>query len=174
MSRSVPEDTIYFFARVMFEPRDAEENSAIFDTSVQDSVLATPTLLDPDVPARGTVLLADSADYTQPIPGNLLRSANFTDGVGLFYVADDSIEVLRVDLTRNETEGAVEVGVGELKPAGISLAVDITEAAVGGEERIEVSVQLVDVRGNAVPTPAVPIRMETIEGLPDFDPEGPR
>ena len=171
MSRSVPEDTIYFFAQVMFEPRDAGENSAIFDASAQDSVLATPTLLDPDVPTRGEVLLADSANYLTRIPDNLLSTENFIDGVGRFYVADDSIEVVRLDLERNEAGGAIEVGVGELKPAAISLSVDKISAEVGGEDRIEVSVQLVDIRGNAVPTAAVPIRMVTIDGSPSFDPE---
>jgi len=171
VSRSLPGDGIYFFAEVMFEPRDESANAAIFDSAALDSVALSVSQLDTAVLPRGSIVLADSADPARAIPDRILTDEMFDDGVGRFYVSGDSIEVLRVQAERRQVKGAIEVGVGELEPARVSLVPDKSVGVAGGEDRIEVAVQIIDVRGNEVPQPDVFVRMQALEGTPKFEPE---
>jgi hypothetical protein len=171
ISRSLPErePPLLYYAELLFEPRDDEGNAAIFDASALDSVSLTATLLDRAVPARGNVVFADSAGAA--ITGNLVTSEMFTDGVGRFYVRDDSVEVLRVEVTKGPWAGAVEVGVGELKPFRITLMSPVDTMEVGVAAKDTVVVQLVDASGNESPTPDVEVRLKAIAGAPIFEPE---
>jgi hypothetical protein len=171
VSRSIPSDDIYFFSELLFEPRDDEWNSAVFDFGALDSVTISLSQLDTSVPPRGNVILADSPDPQSVIPEGILTSDMFENGVGRFFLSGDSIEVLRVEAAKGSVTGAVEVGIGELKPAKVSLVAERTETVVGEEGRVEVAVQVVDVRGNKVPQADIPIRMQIIEGTAGFEPE---
>ncbi len=173
ISRSLPSDggTAGFsdFADLRFEPRDDYDNAAIFDESAIDSVKVSATLLDVTVLPRGHVVFADTSG--ESLADSLILRSMFTDGIGRFFVSDDSVEVLRVEVLRGEVRGAIEVGVGELKPVRVRLTADTTEIAVGGREKIEVEVQLLDASGNPAPTPDVAIRLLAVEGNPIFEPE---
>jgi len=171
VSRSLPDDEIYFFTEVRFEPRDEDKNAAIFDGAALDSVVLSVSQLDTAVPPRGVIILADSADPGRGIPDNILTQEMFDEGVGRFFVSGDSIEVLRVEAVKGTLSGALEVGVGELEPAKVSLIPDKTESTVGRDDRIEVAVRIIDVRGNEVPEPDVLIRMQALEGTPKFEPD---
>ncbi len=171
VSRSLPDDDVYFFADLMFEPRDDDGSAAIYDQAALDSIPVAATLLDPSVPHRGNVIFADRADTSGALADDIIVSEMFDDGVGRFYVSDDSIEVLLVEISKGERSGVVEVGVGELEPARVQLDIDKSEIVVGGTDRIEVGIQLVDVRGNFVPEPDVGIRLEAVSGNPIFEPD---
>ncbi len=172
ISKSLPDRGFFDFSSLLMEPRDDDGGAAIFDVSALDSVHLAATLLDPVVQARGDVVFADT--LKDVIPGQVLTSGMFMDGAGRFLVSDDSVEVLRVWVTRGARTGSIEIGVGELRPARVSLmrlAPDSGEIVVGGSEKIEVGVQLLDMSGNRSPTPDVNIRMQTIEDGPIFEPE---
>ena len=167
ISRSIPSADIFDYADLRFEPRDAEGNAAIFDDASTDSVRLAATLLDAAVGTRGNVLFTDSLGV--PIPGDLLTRSYFKAGVGRFLVSDDSVEVVLVEVGRGNLRGTVEVGVGELKPARVGLAVSESQIKVG--ERADLDVQLLDASGNPTPTAGVGVRLETLEGAPSFGPE---
>lgn len=166
---SADADSIIDYADLIFEPRDDEGNVAAFDDEALDSVVLSATLLDPSVEPRGKVFFADTAGDS--IPDAVLTPDMFTDGRGRFWVRDDSVEVLRVQVTRHQVKGAIEVGVVDLRPAHVGLTVDKDEIAVGGEERINIAVQLRDASGNPAPTPDVSIRFTTLAGSPIFGTE---
>jgi hypothetical protein len=171
ISRSLPdrEPPLLDWAELFFEPRDDQGNVAIFDASALDSVRVRATLLDSTVPARGDVVFADSAGVA--IPGNLVTAEMFADGVGRFFVRDDSVEVLRVEVTKGSRAGVVELGVGELRPFRVTLASQLAEMQVGDAVKDTVVVQLVDASGNQSPTPDVAVRLKATEGSPIFEPE---
>jgi len=165
ISRSLPQDTIY--ADLVFEPRDDAGNAAIFDAAATDSVRLSATLLDAEIGPRGSVIFADTLGI--PIPGALLVASMFRNGQGRFLVSDDSVEVLRIGVRRGQTSGAVEVGVGELRPVRVGLSPATGEVTVG--DRFEIDVQLLDASGNPAPTSGVAIRMRSVQGSPVFEPE---
>ncbi|MFZ1948211.1 MAG: glucodextranase DOMON-like domain-containing protein [bacterium] len=171
ISRSLPdrEPPLLDWAELLFQPRDDEGNIAVFDASALDSVSLRATLLDPAAPARGEVVFADSAGAA--IPGNVITSEMFTDGVGRFFVRDDSVEVLRVEVVKGSRSGVVEVGVGELKPFRVTLASQLDTMQVGEAVKDTVVVQLVDASGNQSPTPDVAVRLKATGGAPIFEPE---
>jgi hypothetical protein len=171
VSKSLPDNDVFFFAELMFEPRDEDGSAAIYDESATDSVTIGATLLDPAVPAKGEVIFAQDGDVTTALPDDIITAEMFDGGVGKVYVSDDAVEVLRVEVSKGTRTGAIEVGVGELKPARVRLDPDISEIEVGGAERIELDVQLVDVSGNPAPEPDVGIRLEAVDGNPIFEPE---
>ncbi|MFH1219296.1 MAG: glucodextranase DOMON-like domain-containing protein [Candidatus Eisenbacteria bacterium] len=167
ISRSLPAGGIFDFADLVFEPRDDAGNIAIFDVAATDSVRLAATLLDRTVNPRGRVIFADTLG--NPLLQQILDRTMFNKGVGRFLVSDDSVEVLRVDVERNSIRGAIEVGVGELKPASVSLTRAQSEVAVG--ERVDIGVQLLDASGNPTPTSDVAVRMKAIRGSPVFEPD---
>jgi hypothetical protein len=165
ISRSLPQDTIY--TDLVFEPRDDAGNAAIFDAAATDSVRLAATLLDAAVAPRGNVVFADTLGV--PIPGALLVASMFRNGQGRFLVSDDSVEVLRIEVARGQTSGAVEVGVGELRPVRVGLSPASGEVTVA--DRFEVDVRLLDASGNPALASGVAIRMKPVEGSPVFEPE---
>jgi hypothetical protein len=169
ISKSLPDEGVFDWAELVFEPRDDAGNIAVFDETAVDSVMLSASLLDPAVPPRGAVVFADSLGV--PIPDNMLTAEMFVQGMGRFWVRDDSVEVLRVQVARGGVTGSIEVGVGELEPVRVGLSPDTDRITVGGQEKIGVTVQLLDVSGNATPTPDVGIRLEAAEGSAIFEPE---
>jgi hypothetical protein len=171
ITKSLPDEGFFDFARLTVEPRDDDGSAAIFDSSATDSVNLSATLLDPLVPARGSVSFTDTADIDRPIPGAVLTRDFFADGVATFYVSDDEVEVLRVEASRGEAAGAVEVGIRELRPKSVGLSQSADTLTVGDEQDIRVDVQLLDVSGNAVPQADVGVRLAAVDGEPVFEPE---
>ncbi|MGQ9809894.1 MAG: glucodextranase DOMON-like domain-containing protein [bacterium] len=166
-TRSVPDQGIFNYASLRFEPRDDSGNAAIFDSSALDSIRIEATLLDANVRPRGNVVFRDTSE--NQLADSLILSQMFSDGVAVFLVEDDSVEVLRVELSRGNVKGIVDVGVKDLYPTHISLAVDTVRAIVG--EKIVINAQLLDASGAKSRTPGVDIRLTGFEGEVTFEPQ---
>ncbi len=166
-TRSVPEQQIFNYAVLRFEPRDTFGNAAIFDSSALDSIRIKATLLDSKVKPRGRVVFRDASG--NQLEDSLIVSQMFDDGVATFLVEDDSVEVLRVEISKGDIRGRVDVGVKDLFPTHISLKVDTLYATVG--EKIAISAQLLDASGARSRTAGVDIRLVPLEGEVTFEPQ---
>ncbi|MFH1314135.1 MAG: glucodextranase DOMON-like domain-containing protein [Candidatus Eisenbacteria bacterium] len=166
---SLPDSGIFTYEDLLFEPRDDAGNSAILSGVEPDSVRVSVSLIDPSVPPRGEVVLAADAMGTELID-EFITSEMFEDGVGRFWVRDDSLEVLRIEVSKDLLAGAVELRVKELEPRKVSLTPDVTEIVVGGSERIELGVQLLDDVDNTIPVRNVTVRVVAVQGEPIVEP----
>lgn len=166
---SMPDSGLFTYQDLLFEPRDDDGIPAIADTAAYDSIVVRATLLDPSVPARGDVVFA-ADDSGGVLIDSLITRDMFEGGYGRFWVRDDSLEVLRIEASKGGISGFVELRVKELEPYSIKLTPDKTSITVGGEERIELGVQLLDDVGNPIPLADVAVRLVAVEGEPIFAP----
>ncbi len=166
---SMPDSGLFTYQDLLFEPRDDDDIPAIADTAAYDSIVVRATLLDPSVPVRGDVVFA-ADDSGGVIIDSLITRDMFEGGFGRFWVRDDSLEVLRVEVTKGEVSGFVELRVKELEPYSIRLEPNPGSITVGGVERIELGVQLLDDVGNPIPVADVAVRLSAVEGEPIFAP----
>lgn len=166
---SMPDSGLFTYQDLLFEPRDDEGIPAIADTAAYDSILVRATLLDASVPARGNVVFA-ADDSGGVLIDSLITRDMFDGGYGRFWVRDDSLEVLRIEVSKDSISGFVEVWVKELEPYSIKLIPDTTSITVGGEERVELGVQLLDDVANPIPVADVAVRLRAVEGEPIFAP----
>ena len=166
---SMPDSGLFTYQDLLFEPRDDDDIPAIADTAACDSIVVRATLLDPSVPHRGNVVFAadDSGGVTID---SLITKDMFEGGYGRFWVRDDSLEVLRIEVSKGSVSGFVEMRVKELEPYSISLTPDTSTITVGGVDRIELGVQLLDDVGNPIPVAGVGVRLAAAEGEPIFAP----
>jgi len=166
---SMPDSGLFTYQDLLFEPRDDDGIPAIADTAAYDSILVRATLLDPSVPHRGNVVFA-ADDSGGVVIDSLITRDMFEGGYGRFWVRDDSLEVLRVEVSKGDVSGFVEMRVKELEPFSIRLQPDTASITVGGGERIELGVQLLDDVGNPIPVADVAVRLTAAEGEPIFAP----
>jgi|GEM_PF-2533570 len=166
---SMPDSGLFTYQDLLFEPRDDDDIPAIADTAAYDSITVRATLLDPSVPVRGNVVFA-ADDSGGTVIDSMITKDMFEGGYGRFWVRDDSLEVLRVEVSKGDVSGFVELRVKELEPYSIKLMPDTTTITVGGAERIELGVQLLDDVGNPIPVSDVAIRLRALEGEPIFAP----
>lgn len=166
-TRSVPDQGIFNYADLRFEPQDQFGNAAIFDFPAIDSVRVRATLLDTSIKPRGRVVFKDEAQNL--LADSLITAQMFTNGIARFLVQDDSVEVLRVEVWKGSVKGILDVGIKDLYPTHIWLRVDRNNAAVG--EKIVVAAQLTDASGMNSRTSGVEIRLTPLEGEATFEPQ---
>ena len=166
---SMPDSGLFTYQDLLFEPRDDDDIPAIADTAAYDSVIVRATLLDPSVPHRGNVVFA-ADDSGKVVVDSIITKDMFVNGYGRFWTRDDSLEVLRIEVSKGSVSGFAELRVKELEPYSIKLMPDVTTITVGGAERIELGVQLLDDVGNPIPVADVAVRLRALEGAPIFAP----
>jgi hypothetical protein len=165
----MPDSGLFTYQDLLFEPRDDDGIPAIADTAAYDSIRVRATLLDPSVPHRGNVVFA-ADDSGGVVIDSLITRDMFEGGYGRFWVRDDSLEVLRIEVSKGEASGFAELRVKELEPYSIRLDPDTSSITVGGAERIELGVQLLDDVGNPIPVADVAVRLSAAQGEPIFAP----
>ncbi len=166
---SIPGSGLFTYQDLLFEPRDDDGIPAVADSAAYDSIVVRATLLDPSVPPRGDVVFA-ADDSGLVVIDSIITRDMFDGGYGRFWVRDDSLEVLRIEVVKGDVSGSTELRVKELEPHSIRLSPDTTTITVGGAERVELTVELLDEVGNPIPVADVAVRLRAIEGEPIFAP----
>jgi hypothetical protein len=166
---SIPDSGLFTYQDLLFEPRDNDNIPAIADSAAYDSITVRATLLDPSVPPRGDVVFA-ADDSGGVIIDSLITREMVVDGYGRFWVRDDSLEVLRIEVAKGDVSGFVELRVKELEPDHISITPDTSEITACSADRMELGVQLLDDVGNPIPVADVGIRLVALSGDPIFSP----
>jgi hypothetical protein len=162
---SIPDDTLFYFAEAWLQPRDDDDRIAYWDETAQDSVLLTATRLDPAYPPNGTVVFADGD--TVLLADSMITADMFDDARAEFLTANDAIEVLRVQAsrdvqaTRDAIVGVFEVGIKEPEPVRLELISDVDTLEVF-EDVARIIGQLKDASDNDAKVQGVGVDMQAL------------
>ncbi len=151
---SFPDSGIFFYASALIEARDDLGRRDWYDVDgYLQNVALRATKLNNTTPPRGDVNFFNPAD-TMEITGLGLE-----EGRGSFLINDDAIEVLRIftETTAGSIGGRFKLGIRSAEPEFFAIEALDTTLVADGIDEITVYGRLLDVSGNPVLLPAVPV-----------------
>lgn len=151
---SFPDSGIFFYASALIEARDDMNRRDWYDVNgYLQQVGLRATKLNNTTPPRGDVNFYDPTD-TMEITG-----LSLTDGRGSFLINDDAIEVLRIftETTAGGIGGRFKLGIRSAEPEFFVIQALDTTLIADGIEQVAIYGRLLDISGNPVLLPAVPV-----------------